>query len=170
MAMRWNLTSGAMTSGADVIEMTGFDIRPNPGAVNAAINSYPPTIEVPNFQAELARCESFYQSTYGNGVAAATSTTTGAVMGSMISATTIEYSSGTANFPVVMYSTPSISYWDTSGNASKFSKVADSSGSFTANVGALAFAQASPNGLRYSASIAADAVAAAFQYTASAEQ
>ena len=53
-----------MTSGADVIEMTGFDIRPNPGAVNAAINSYPPTIEVRIFQANW-RYESFYQSAYG---------------------------------------------------------------------------------------------------------
>ena len=161
---------GAMTSGSDIIEMSGFDIRSNPGAVNAATNANPPPIEVPSLALELTRAHVFERCSYGNGVVPGTSTTTGAEMGSMISATTIEYSSGTVDFGVEMRATPTITYWDTSGNASKFSKVADSTGAFTANVGALAFAQASPTGIRYSASIAADAVAAAFQYCASAEQ
>jgi hypothetical protein len=88
----------------------------------------------------------------------------------MVSATTIEYRSGTAFYPVTRRTTPTILYWDGGGNASKFSKVADSSGAFTNNIGALAFNTPSPSGLLFSASLAADAVAAAFQFTASAEQ
>lgn len=104
------------TTGKNVI-ISAFDARVTPGVSTGTIAS-PPYPELKPFWAEMAYCERYYFSTYGNGVAPGTSTHTG-IQGSGVSAS--GYGQLSFLFTVPMRATPTFSYWDGAGNASKTS-------------------------------------------------
>lgn len=72
---------GAMTSSADIIEMSGFDIRATPG-FSTGLNSAPPTPEVPDAGTEFVRNERYFQ-VISNAAASVNTATTVSIVASL---------------------------------------------------------------------------------------
>ena len=99
---------GAMTSAADIIEITGVDARATP-TIATGTNASPPPIEQPTFAAEFARDTRYYFTTYGNGVAAATIATSGYFTDAPANCNF--FSLGTYVFPTRMRAAPSVVFY-----------------------------------------------------------
>ena len=149
------------------------DIRVTPG-VTTGINTVPPAPELRSVSAELASCQRFWVTSYGNNVAPGTATRNGMVF--------VNYDSGGALtgyastfFPVPMKSSPTLAYYDGAGNISKLSYVSNGGGfpfSYTdngtpnANTG---FAIQGTNGFSFQGYVTSTAGNYFIHYTASAE-
>lgn len=159
---------GALGSG-DSFYVSDFDIRVTPGAATG-IQPNAPAAELRPLAAELALCQRYYVTSYGNGVAPGTATANGAVGGIPSVTSGGQYNLLPVQFPVQMRANPSISWWDVAGNASRYSYLA--SGSFTSNIangsgGSMAFTYCDTG---FTAYPAVNTVASfMFQFAASAE-
>jgi len=111
------------------VQLSAADLRVATG-VTTGLNASPPAPELPDVQTELARCARYQQTSYENGTAPGAATPVG-----MVGAATDYGQIGTTgyNFPVPMWTTPTLSYWDGAGNASKSSYNASNSSSFVDN-------------------------------------
>ncbi len=101
------------------------DIRATPG-VATGLNSTPPVPEVRPIAAELAFCQRYYETSYGNGIAPGTATHAGIPVAI--------YGAFGVRFSVPKRAAPSISYWDGVGNASKVSQLSATVNSWTDNI------------------------------------
>jgi hypothetical protein len=101
------------------------DIRATPG-VATGLNSTPPVPEVRPIAAELAFCQRYYETSYGNGIAPGTATHAGIPVA--------VYGAFGVRFSVPKRAAPSISYWDGVGNASKVSQLSSTVNSWTDNI------------------------------------
>jgi len=120
----------ALNSNGKLVQVGRADIRVTPG-LGTGINTMPPPAELRPIFAEMPFNQRYFYSTYGNGVAPGTSTAAGVVFAGF-NAGSQDYSCF-VQYPVQQRATPSISYWDTAGNASKSSYVTTTGTSFTTN-------------------------------------
>jgi hypothetical protein len=124
------------------IAITELDIRVTPGAATG-INYNPAPPELRPIATELAFCQRYFTTSYGNGTAPGTATHNGMVyVASYLSGT--GYFGNTIYLPVQMRAAPTIATWDGAGNSGDLSYTSTGVGtSFTdaiTNTGAGAFA------------------------------
>jgi hypothetical protein len=160
-------------STSDYIYITELDIRVTPGATASATNSSPPPPELRPIFAELPWCQRYFLTSYDLGTAPGTATVTGAVGGPTLIGST-GYSAGPTMvfFPVQMRADPSISYWDTAGNASKASTIGNTSSLSVASTNATLAAgpgNISQKGFMFNGYQTGSNLGTVIQYTASAE-
>ena len=156
-------------AGTKSVQITECDVRATPG-VPTGPNSNPPPPELRPIAVELPFCQRYFYSTYGNGVAAGTATGIGISGGSV--AVVSSFQQGAKQFfRVPMISTPSVSYWDAAGNASKVSLSANGGSTFTNNKTAAAgpFFQIGTDGMIFNGYDSADTGAYFAHYTLNAE-
>lgn len=118
---------GAMNSNADSITIgAGFDARATPG-ISTGINTTPPAPEVFAPSVDIAWCQRFFNSTFGNTVSLATASHNGIVeVTDDLNGTFVIQKS--IRFPAEMRAAPTIAFWDGAGNSGKISSL-----SITAN-------------------------------------
>jgi hypothetical protein len=111
--------NAAFTSSSVACFISAADVRVTTG-VSTGVNTSPPPPELRSIQEELAQCQRYFASTYGNNVAGGTAQRGGMVgwyIGSGTNAT-----AGSIQYPVALRTTASsISFWDGAGNASDMS-------------------------------------------------
>jgi hypothetical protein len=160
-------------SSSDYIYIAELDVRVTPGATESATNSSPPPPELRPIFAELPWCQRYFLTSYDLGTAPGTATVTGAVGGPTLIGST-GYSAGPTMvfFPVQMRADPSISYWDTAGNASKASTIGNTSSLSVASTNATLAAgpgNISQKGFMFNGYQTGSNLGTVIQYTASAE-
>jgi hypothetical protein len=99
--------------------ITGADIRATPG-VTTGVNSNPPPPELRPIFTELAFSQRYFATSYANGTTPGGTDIADAVGAAQTNST--GQFAGKVSFPIEMRAAPSISYWDTAGNASKCSQ------------------------------------------------
>lgn len=111
------------------VQISAADLRATPGATTG-LSSSPPAPDLPDMATVLAKCARYQQTSYENGTAPGAATPVG-----MVGAATDYGQIGTtaAIFPVPMCATPTVSYWDGAGNASKCSYNASNSSAWVDN-------------------------------------
>jgi len=111
------------------VQISAADLRATPGATTG-LSSSPPAPDLPDMATALAKCARYQQTSYENGTAPGAATPVG-----MVGAATDYGQIGTtaAIFPVPMCATPTVSYWDGAGNASKCSYNASNSSAWVDN-------------------------------------
>lgn len=115
------------------VQISAADFRATPG-VATGLNASPPAPELPDVQTTLARCARYQQASYENGTAPGAATPLGMVG---VATNYGQNGSGWAGFPYPMRTTPTVSYWDGAGNASKCSYNASGSSLWTDNATAI---------------------------------
>jgi hypothetical protein len=103
------------------VTVTAADFRVTPN-VTTGLNSSPPTPEFRNINTELSTCARYFRASYDNGTAPGTATTTG--LSGQATLSSGFYGTGGPTFDPPMRATPTLSYWDGAGNASKQSYIA----------------------------------------------
>jgi hypothetical protein len=117
---------GAVGNGHNIVIGGGFDLRPTPGAT-VGLNSSPPAPEIYTVDRDRAWCSRFYQTSYANGVAPATSTRLGLVGGSLTSSTVD--APAAVEFSTTMRATPTMAYYDGAGTQNDYTGVPNNGGS-----------------------------------------
>jgi hypothetical protein len=109
---------GALGSGSDYVQVSGFDIRVTPG-VATGLNSSPPTPEFPPIALELVRNQRYFNTSYGNGVKPGTATNVGSL--SSVALNSTNFYSSYIQFPVQMRASPTMTYYSSNtGNSGKW--------------------------------------------------
>lgn len=141
------------------------DVRSTPG-LTVGLNSTPPLPELRPINVELPICQRYYETSYPNSVAAGSSGIT-YVQKYPVGAASAGFFTNTFKFQ--KRATPSVSYWDGAGNASKTSTYV-AAGTATNNVNAaVAPTNISVNGFDWGSTAGALIVATGLAWSASAE-
>jgi hypothetical protein len=107
------LDVGALASNAQIVYTTGWDIRATPG-VATGLNSFPPTPEVRPISTELALCQRYFNSTFGNNVTPAQNAGLSGALGAQAYGAAAGELYTQWNFPVQMRANPTMTTYNPS--------------------------------------------------------
>lgn len=146
--------------------ISSADIRVTPN-VASGVNITPPPVEMRTIDADLALCQRYFLTTYGNGVSPGTSTYNGIVYAGFTISGFV--SSASITFVHPMRAAPSVNTFDGAGNAGKVSS-GSGAGAFTDNRAiTLAPSSISPTGFIIVGFSGVNNVTSYVHYSASAE-
>jgi len=107
-----------LSAGTKSVQITECDLRATPNLATG-LNAYPPPAELRPIWSELAYCQRYFFSTYGNGVAATGTATRLGLVSAPTGGGAATASGSAILFPVAMRAAPTLSQWDGAGNSAK---------------------------------------------------